>query len=225
MEFIHLLFDPIVTALEFILTFLYNGLKIVNLGNYGLAIIVLTVIIKVLLYPLTVKQVKSMKAMQRMQPKMKKLQTKYKGDPKKLQEEMGKLYSAEGVNPMAGCLPVLAQMPILMAMFYALQNIHYEAGQSSFLWIADLSSPDHLYILPILSALTTFLVQYQTSSTTPGNGAQKKIMNTVMPLFIGYISMNFAAGLVLYWVMNNVMQLIQQYFIDKKEGVKPIKDN
>lgn len=224
MEFITSLFEPIVTLLEVILTFLYNGLKTVGLGNYGIAIIVLTIIIKTIFYPLTVKQVKSMKAMQKIQPKMKKIQEKYKQDPKRMQEEMGNLYRNEGVNPMAGCLPLLAQMPILMAMFYALQNIHYEAGNSAFLWVTDLSVPDHLYILPLLSALTTFLVQYQTSSTTPGSGTQKKIMNTIMPLFIGYISINFAAGLVLYWVTNNVMQMIQQFIIDKKEGVKPVKN-
>lgn len=211
------IFDPIVHLLEAILGILHSILASVGIESYGITIIVLTIIIKTLFYPLTVKQVKSMKAMQLLQPKMKKIQEKYKSDPKRLQAEMGNLYREHGVNPLAGCLPLLAQMPILMAMFYALQNIHY-VGNPGFLWLPDLSHPDPLYILPVVSAITTYIVQKQTQTESSGVAAmQMKIMSIAMPLFIGYISIHFAAGLVIYWVVNNVMQIFQQWWMYRNE--------
>ena len=186
MDFISSIFNPIVQLLEFILGIFHDFLSTVGLESYGVAIIVLTIIIKMAFYPLTVKQVKSMKAMQELQPKMKKLQDKFKNDPKRLQQEMGMLYKNAGVNPLAGCLPLLAQMPILMAMFYALQSIDY-GGDPTFLWIMNLSNPDPYYILPVLSAISTYVVQKQTSSasSSPQMQMQMKIMSVVMPLFIG----------------------------------------
>ena len=174
-------------------------------------------------YPLTVKQVKSMRAMQELQPQLKKLQDKYKGDPKRLQQEMGQLYKTAGVNPVAGCLPLLAQMPFLMAMFYALQSIDY-GGDPTFLWIANLSQPDPMYILPILSAVSTFVLQKQSTAASGSAQAQMqmKVMSVVMPLFIGYISLNFAAGLVIYWIVNNIMQILQQWWM-YRHGDKSIK--
>lgn len=133
MDFISSIFNPIVQLLEFILGIFHDFLSTVGLESYGVAIIVLTIIIKMAFYPLTVKQVKSMKAMQELQPKMKKLQDKFKNDPKRLQQEMGMLYKNAGVNPLAGCLPLLAQMPILMAMFYALQSIDYGGDPTFFM--------------------------------------------------------------------------------------------
>lgn len=220
MEFISSIFQPIVELLEVILGMFHDVLSIAGIESYGVAIIVLTIIIKTLFYPLTVKQVKSMKGMQELQPKMKALQDKFKGDPKRLQTEMQKLYKEAGVNPMAGCLPLLAQMPILMAMFYALQSIDY-GGDPSFLWLANLSQPDPLYILPVLSAVSTFVVQKQTTSKSGSaqTQMQMKIMSIVMPLFIGWISLNFAAGLVIYWIVNNVMQIIQQWWMYRHEDI------
>ena len=119
MDFLSSIFNPLVQALEFILGFIHDIFSVAGIESYGIAIIVLTVIIKMIFYPLTVKQVKSMKAMQELQPKMKKLQEKYKNDPKRLQLEMGNLYKTAGVNPLAGCLPLLVQMPCLMGMCYA----------------------------------------------------------------------------------------------------------
>lgn len=224
MEIISSIFEPIIFALEFVLGIFHDVLSTVGIESYGVAIIILTIIIKTVFYPLTVKQVKSMRAMQELQPQMKKLQEKYKGDPKRLQQEMGQLYRTAGVNPMAGCLPLLAQMPFLMAMFYALQRIDY-GGDPTFLWIANLSNPDPLYILPILSAISTFVVQKQSTaaSGTAQNQMQMKIMSVVMPLFIGYISLNFAAGLVIYWIVNNVMQILQQWWMYRNDDMSSKK--
>ncbi len=220
MEFISSVFEPIIQLLEFILGVFHDVLSTVGIESYGIAIIILTVIIKTIFYPLTVKQVKSMKAMQVLQPKMKALQEKFKSDPKRLQQEMGKLYKDAGVNPMAGCLPLLAQMPFLMAMFYALQRIDY-GGDPSFLWIANLSHPDPLYILPILSAISTFVVQKQSTANSGSaqTQMQMKIMAVVMPLFIGWISLKFAAGLVIYWIVNNLMQILQQWWMYRHEDI------
>lgn len=224
MDFISSIFNPIVQLLEFILGIFHDFLSTVGLESYGVAIIVLTIIIKMAFYPLTVKQVKSMKAMQELQPKMKKLQDKFKNDPKRLQQEMGMLYKNAGVNPLAGCLPLLAQMPILMAMFYALQSIDY-GGDPAFLWIMNLSNPDPYYILPVLSAISTYVVQKQTSSasSSPQMQMQMKIMSVVMPLFIGWISCNFAAGLVIYWIVNNIMQILQQWWMYRHEDTSAKK--
>ena len=208
------IFEPIENLFKFVLGGLYSLTETFGFGNYGLAIIILTVIIKVLLYPLTQKQLKSMKAMQELQPKLKKIQEKYKDNPQMLQQKMTQLYQNAGVNPLAGCLPLLIQMPILMAMYYALFSFDYGETVPSFLWIENLSHPDPFYILPLLSALTTFL-QQKISMTEPTQ--QTRIFMVVMPLFIGFISLNFPAGLVLYWVTMNVVQIIQQWWISKKD--------
>lgn len=225
MDFLSSIFNPLVEALEFILGFIHDLFSIAGIESYGIAIIVLTIIIKMIFYPLTVKQVKSMKAMQELQPKMKKMQEKYKNDPKRLQQEMGRLYKDAGVNPLAGCLPLLVQMPFLMGMFYALQSLDY-GGDPTFLWIENLSNPDPLYILPVLSAVSTFVLQKQTASSSGSSQMQMqmKIMSIVMPLFIGWISCNFAAGLVIYWIVNNVMQILQQWWMYRHEDVAAKKE-
>ena len=217
MDFLWSLFEPIVHILQVILDFFYHITSVVGLENYGLAIILMTIVIKMLLYPLTVKQVKSMKGMQDIQPEMKKLQAKYKNNPQQMQKELGKLYKEAGVNPMAGCLPLFAQMPILMGMFYALRDLTY-VGDPNFLWMATLSDPDPYYVLPVLSALTTFIQQKQT--TTEMN-QQMKMMMIFMPLFIGWISISFPAGLVLYWVTMNIMQISQRWWMYR--GEKSVK--
>ena len=208
------LFEPIENILHAVLSGLYALTEQLGFGSYGLAIILLTIIIKVILYPLTVKQLKSMRAMQKIQPELKKLQEKYKDKPQIMQQKLMQLYQKEGVNPMAGCLPLLIQMPILMAMYYTLFNFDYGAVEPSFLWLPSLSQTDPLYILPFLSALTTFL--QQKISMTEATG-QMKMMMVIMPLFIGFISLNFPAGLVLYWVTMNIVQIVQQLWINRKK--------
>jgi len=128
--------------------------------NYGIAIILFTLVTKTLLYPLTDKQMKSMKAMQELSPQLKALQEKYKDDREAQQKAVANLYKESGVNPMAGCLPLLVQMPILSGMFYAFRNYNY-VSHPGFLWITNLSGTDHLYSLPVLAALTTYISSKQ----------------------------------------------------------------
>ena len=208
-------FAPLENVLHVVLDFLHTLTASVGLESYGFAIIILTILIKAALYPLTVKQVKSMKAMQELQPQIKKIQDKYRDNPQVLQQKTAELFQKSGVNPLAGCLPLLIQMPILMGMYYALYNFDY-AGEPSFYWLPTLSEPDPLYILPVLSALTTYWSQRQT--TTTDANSQMKVMMTVMPIFIGWISLSFPSGLVLYWVTMNVVQMIQQWWMYRSDG-------
>ena len=210
--FLMSIFSPITDLFTFILNTLYSILVKLGVGNlgYGLAIIILTVIIKVILYPLTKKQFQSMKGMQEIAPKMKKLQEKYKDNPQLMQQKMLQLYQEAGVNPFAGCLPMLIQMPILMALYYTFFSFDYGGGAPSFLWVPSLSQTDPTYILPIVAALTTLIMQ--KISTVEVN-QQTKIMMIVFPLFIGFISLNLPAGLVLYWATQNVVQIVQQLLI------------
>ena len=205
------LFDSAILVLQDILNIFYQLTATLGFPSYGLAIILMTLVIKMLMYPLTVKQVKSMKGMQILQPKMKELQAKYKDKPEKLQQEMIKLYKETGVNPMAGCLPLVLQMPIFIIIFYGLRDFTFN-GATSFLWLTDLAQPDPLYILPVLSALTTYYQQKQTSTEM---NQQAKMMLMFMPLFIGYISTTFSSGLVLYWVTMNTVQIVQQWWMSR----------
>lgn len=212
------IFNYLVEFMRTLLTYCYDLTKALGFPSYGIAIIILTIAIKAVLAPLTAKQVKSMKGMQKLQPKMKEIQQKYKNDPQKAQQEIAKMYKEMGVNPLSGCLPLLVQMPFLISIFYALQNYPYDPAYESFLWLPSLGAADHLYILPVLSALSTYVMSRQTSTD---NSGQQKIMQIVMPLFIGYISLNFPSGLVIYWVVSNLFQLVQQFFIyrnDNKEA-------
>lgn len=204
--------DFLSNIVQQVITVLYNMTATVGLPNYGLAIIIMTIIVKILLYPLTKKQIESTKAMMAMQPKMKAIQEKYKNDKQRLNMELANLYKQENVNPLAGCLPLLVQMPIMIGIFYGIRDFHY-VGPGNFLWIQSISNPDPMYILPVLSALTTFVQSKQTMPDT--SSAQNKMMLYFMPLFIGYISFSFPAGLVLYWVVMNLMQIGQQALMNK----------
>ena len=211
--------DFLANIVQQVLTVLYNFTESVGIPNLGLAIVIMTIIIKLIMYPLTQKQIQSTKAMMELQPKMKALQEKYKDDKQRLNMELANLYKTEGVNPLAGCLPLLIQMPIMIGIFYGIRDYNYAAHPeivTSFLWLKDISQADPTYILPVLSALTTFI---QTKQTMPDTGnAQGKIMGYFMPLFIGYISLTFPAGLVLYWVVMNIMQIAQQALMNKAAG-------
>lgn len=208
------------------LDYCYGFTQTIGYPSYGIAIILLTLIIKLILAPLTAKQINSMGAMQTLQPKIKELQKKYKNNPKKMQAEMSKLYKETGVNPLSGCLPLLIQMPFLIAIFYALREYPYDPAYESFLWLSSLGQPDPTYVLPVLSAVSTFLIQKQMSGTqiaaSESQAKQQKIMSYIMPLFIGWISISFPSGLVIYWVVSNVFQWLQQFvmFHGKNKGVK-----
>lgn len=201
------------------LTFFYDITKTVGIPSYGIAIILLTIVIKLILYPLTVKQIKSMKAMQEMQPKLKEIQDKYKSNPEKLQKEMTNLYKEAGVNPLSGCLPLLVQMPFLIAIFFAIREYSYDPAYQSFLWMPNLALEDPTYIMPVLSAVTTYI---QSKQTMTDNTQQNKMMLIFMPLFIGYISTTFPSGLVLYWVASNIIQIIQQWFMYRKQPTQNV---
>ena len=210
-------FSPIEHVMSGVLTALYSLTELFGVPSYGLAIILLTILIKILVYPLTKKQLRSMKAMQRIQPQLQKLQAKYKNNPQVMQEKMMELYQKEGANPMSGCLPMLIQMPVLMGMYYTLYSFNYGGAEPSFMWLPSLSETDPLYVLPLLSALTTYLTSLTMQSANNANqqNPQMKILTYIMPVFIGWISLSFPSGLVLYWVTMNVVQIVQQLWINK----------
>lgn len=207
--------DFLSNIVQQVIIFLYSITDAMGMPNYGLAIVIMTVIVKLILYPLTKKQIESTKAMMSIQPKMKEIQEKYKDDKQRLNMELANLYKNEGVNPLAGCLPLLIQMPIMIGIFYGIRDFSY-AGPTNFLWMENISNPDPMYILPILSAVTTFIQSKQTMPDT--SSPQNKIMLYFMPLFIGYISLTFPAGLVVYWVVMNIMQIGQQALMNKAAG-------
>lgn len=185
-------------------------------GNYGVAIILLTAMIKFALYPLTLQSTKQMDAMQRIQPKVQELQKKLKEKPEQLQKEMIDLYKKEGVNPLGGCLPMLLQLPFLIALFIALTSKEFSAivstagSRAAFLWITNLAKPDPTYVFVALIGLTT----YWSQKTMPGAGSsQQKGMLYMMPAFIAFISMPFPAGVQLYWVISNLLTIAQQVYI------------
>lgn len=211
------IFQILVDFMRTLLIYCFDLTQTLGFPSYGIAIIILTLGIKLILAPLTVKQIKSMKGMQKLQPRIKEIQAKYKNNPQKVQEEMGKLYKELGINPLSGCLPLIVQMPFLISIFYALQGFPYIPTYESFLWLESLGHPDPMYILPALSALTTFLVSKQTSGE---DNMQQKVMQVFMPLFIGYISLQFPSGLVIYWVVSNIFQYLQQVLIFKSEEAK-----
>jgi len=184
--------------------------------SYGVAIILMTAIIRLILLPLNIKQTKSSIAMNELQPETKKIQEKYKNDPQKSQQEVMKLYKEKGASPLSGCLPMLIQWPIFIALYYVFNNLHGISGVH-FLWINDLAKRD--VVLAVLSGLTTY---FSGSLMMPsGNGAQAKqsaTMNISMSIFMVFISWSLKSALVLYWVINNSIQIIQT-LVMKKMGI------
>jgi YidC/Oxa1 family membrane protein insertase len=186
--------------------------------NFGWAIVVLTVIIKIVLYPLQHKSNVSMKKMQRVSPKIEAIKARYKKaktDPdqrNKMNMEMMQLYQKEGINPMAGCLPLVIQLPVLWGFYNLLSRAIELRGAPWILWFHDLSEKDPTYILPILMTATMFLQTYLTPAT--GDPAQRKIF-LIMPLVFGFMFKDFPSGLVLYWLVQNILTIIQQLIMNK----------
>lgn len=214
----------IAVPLGYLLTFIY---KLV--GNYGISLIILTVLVKLLLYPLYFKQIKSTASMSSLQPKMKAIQEKYKNDKEKMNEEMAKLYKDENFNPMGGCLPMLIQLPIIMGLFTLLRNpMRYISDENmifavhqSFLWIKDLGQPD-LWILPIAAAVSTYISFAMTQQLTGQNemmGGQGKSMNMMMkyffPLSILWLARAYPAGLAIYWAGGQFIQIFLNIRMNK----------
>lgn len=186
--------------------------------NYGFAIIVLTILIKVVLYPLQHKSIVSMKRMQKLQPKMEAIKNKYKkaksdaDQRQKMNVEMMALYQKEGINPMSGCFPILMQLPILWAFYGLLSRAIELRGAPFILWIHDLSEKDPYYILPLLMTITWVLQTYITPSTA--DPMQRRIF-MIMPIMFGWFFKEFPSGLVLYWLVQNVLTIIQQTIMNK----------
>lgn len=202
-------------------------------GNYGLAIILLTIILKAALFPLTQKSLKSMQAMQALQPKIQAIKEKYKNNPQKRNQEMADLMRRHNVSGAAGCLPMLAQMPIFIGLYNALSSA-IELWQARFLWVKDLSAPEHglfaatipflghteVRILPLLMGATQFL--QMKMSPTSADPAQAAVMTYMMPVFMTFIFYGFPSGLVLYWLCFNVLQIAQQYLLNKSQAKKAL---
>jgi YidC/Oxa1 family membrane protein insertase len=197
--------------------------------NYGIAIIILTLLTKIILWPLGNKSYKSMNDMKRMQPLMAEIREKYKDDKKKMNEETMALYRTYKINPMGGCLPMLVQLPVFLALYRMLYQAIELRHAPFFGWINDLSAPDRLFhfgfsipfmqppygipVLTVVMGVTMFL--QQKMSPPPGDPTQAKMM-MFMPLIFTVIFINFPAGLVLYWLTNNIFSIAQQYYIQKK---------
>jgi YidC/Oxa1 family membrane protein insertase len=197
--------------------------------NYGIAIIILTIFIKLVLWPLGSKSYKSMSEMKKIQPLMKEIREKYKNDKKKMNEEVMSLYRTYKINPLGGCLPMVVQLPVFFALYRMLYQAIELRHAPFLLWIDDLSAPDRLlhfgfsipfmeppYGIPVLTIImgATMLLQ-QKMSPPMGDPTQAKMM-MFMPLIFTVIFINFSSGLVLYWLVNNVLSISQQYYIQKK---------
>jgi YidC/Oxa1 family membrane protein insertase len=180
--------------------------------NYGVAIILLTVLVKVVFYPLSLKSMRSMKAMQALQPQLNALRSKYRSDPQRFQREQMEIFRKHGVNPMGGCLPMVVQIPIFYALYLTLQYSVELQGAPFLLWISDLSKKDPYYVLPILMGLSMLVQQKMTP--TVGDPRQAQIM-LIMPVVFTFMFLEFPTGLVLYWLVNNCLSILQQYLIDR----------
>ena len=191
--------------------------------SYGIAIILMTIIIRIIILPLGIKQARSSLIMNEIQPEVKKLQEKYKKDPQKAQQEMMKLYKEKGASPFSGCLPLLIQWPLLIALYYVFNNLSGINGVS-FLWINDLAKTD--IFLAILSGITTYLSGYlMMTSNNNEQAKQAKTMNIGMSVVMVIMSIEFKAALVLYWVVSNLIQIAQTVVIKKIEMGKKTKNS
>jgi YidC/Oxa1 family membrane protein insertase len=220
------MFDFIAKPFLWLMNFIYDYIP-----NYGIAIIILTIIVKLILWPLGNKSYKSMNDMKKLAPLMKEIKEKYKDDKKKMNQETMALYKTYKINPMGGCLPMVLQIPV----FFALYRMLYEAIELRhapfFLWINDLSAPDRLfnfdmyiplmhppYGIPVLTLImgASMFFQQKMAPASP-DPTQAKLM-TFMPIIFTFIFINFSSGLVLYWLVNNLLSMGQQYYVSKKKG-------
>jgi len=206
---------PLLVVLDFFQSFV---------GNWGVAILLLTLCIKILFWPLSQKSYRSMEKMKQVQPLMMQIREKYKNDKEAMNREVMQLYKAYGVNPASGCLPILVQIPVFIGLYQALLNA-IQLRHASFIptlpgtdlvWLADLSAKDPYYITPIVMGLTMFL--QQKMSPAPGDPTQQKIM-MFMPLIFTFMFLNFPSGLVIYWLCNNVLSIGQQWWMLRKVKV------
>ncbi|MGQ9705730.1 MAG: membrane protein insertase YidC [bacterium] len=216
---------PISKLFLIILKWFYNLFK-----NYGVGIVLLSIILKIILLPLTITSYRSSKMLQLLQPKIKEIQAKFKNDQQRMNMEIMALYKKYRVNPLSGCLPLLIQMPIFIALWNTLNNAIELKGSSFILWINDLSKPDALFKLPfkipilntynfsLLPILMVIAMIYQQKTGGVSAGTEQQKLMAFLPIIFGFIFYNFPSGLVLYWLLNTIMSIIEQKYI-----VKPIE--
>ena len=215
-DFFQNLFSPVVDVLGVVLLYFHNTLG----APWWLSIAMLTVVVRSILFPLTVKQVKSMRAMQDLRPEMERIRAQYRDNRQKQQEEIMKLYQERKVNPLGGCLPILVQMPIFIGIFYVIRKFGGQPGYSEplypsfreggILWFQDLSHMDPYFILPVLSALTLLAA---TEITAQNVDPQQRWLMRLLPVGITIFLWSFPAGLFVYWITSNLVTLAQNYVI------------
>lgn len=217
-------------------------------GNYGYSIIIFTILTKILLLPINIKQTESTKRMNEINPKMKEIQEKYKNDKEKMNQKLLELYKENNYNPASGCLPALIQMPILFSLFYVIQNPVkyvfldanvYEGIAKNLWWLKDLGKSEMSatlltvggFGLPILAVLSAASTYYQMKMINPNNKKTdknkvdqtqqtQKMMTNIMPIMFGWITLSVPSGLALYWVVGNLFTIVQQYFMMKPRDEK-----
>ncbi len=200
-------FSIIAMPLFWVLKFFYSFTR-----NYGVAIILLTAIVRIPFIPLINKGQRAMKKMQELQPKINELREKYKKDPQRMNKELMDIYKRNKVNPMGGCLPMLLQIPVFFALYNVLQKAIELRGAPFILWIKDLSLKDPYYVLPIVMGITMVIQQRMTPSSM--DPTQSKMM-MILPVVFTFMFLRFPSGLVLYWLVNNVLSIAQQYYINR----------
>ncbi|MBW1687695.1 MAG: membrane protein insertase YidC [Deltaproteobacteria bacterium] len=210
---------PLTRAFNWLLAALY-----MFVGNYGVAIIVLTVLVRVVTAPLTNKQMRSMERMRALAPKLQELKEKYGEDKQKQSEQMMSLYRQEGVNPLGGCLPMILQLPVFIGLFYALRSSIHLRHAPFVGWINDLSAPESLFMIPVIEVPLrllplvmggTMILQQRITPMQQMDPAQQKMMMTVMPIVMTVVFYQFASGLVLYWMVSNVLAIAHQLWIGR----------
>ena len=203
---------PLLAVLEFFHSYV---------GNWGIAILLLTLCIRLLFWPLAQKSYKSMEQMKLVQPMMQRIKEKYKDDKEAMNRELMQLYRTYKINPASGCLPLLVQIPVFIGLYQALLNA-IQLRHASFItylpftdkfWLADLSSKDPYYITPLLMGLTMFIQQKMSPST--GDPTQQKVM-MLLPAIFTIMFLSFPAGLVVYWLANNILSIVQQWWMLRK---------
>jgi YidC/Oxa1 family membrane protein insertase len=205
-------FAPLAKLFDSVLKYFY---KLVH--NYGVAIILLGLLVQILMLPLSVKSYKAMAIMKKMQPEMKSIQDRYKKDPQRMNMELMQLYKRYGANPFSGCWPLLIQIPIFFALFTTLRNSWNLHGAGFVFWIKDLSAKDPYYILPILMGALMFLQNYTTPQATTDK--TQAAMMKWMPVIFTFMFLAFPSGLVIYWIVNSLFSIVQNYYLRKTQQI------
>ena len=210
------------------------------LGNYGLTIIIFTIIIRLIILPLYAAQMRSSRQMMEVQPKIKEIQTMYAGNPQKMNEALQDLYDNNKIHPAMGCLPLLIQLPVIWGLFGLLNNPLQYLGEDSnmviavhqsFLWVSDLCQPDQIYLLPIIAGLATYVSMRFTMAISANpqaaGGASMKVMRYFMPVMIGWLALTLPSGVSIYWIVSYIFQIFQtqitNWYNDRKKERELIK--